>query len=122
VHRGHRSAILGRIGVRLLFGPDEATVSRIFSIIRVDETRIRGCGGKKIADEKINRPLIHLSIHFSHSLGRSWCKFLHSVEYLGLADDGRGNGGIVNGDGDDDACTPLRESRWTVGVRGLRFR
>ncbi|KAL3802759.1 hypothetical protein ACHAW5_008863 [Stephanodiscus triporus] len=38
----------------------------------------------------------------------SWCKYLHSVEYVGVVD---------GTDGD----TTLRESRWTVGVRGLRF-
>ena len=52
----------------------------------------------------------------------SWCKYLHSVEYIGL----------VNEDEDDDSRTndsdlqtqdiPLRSSKWTVGVnKGLRF-
>ena len=56
---------------------------------------------------------------------RSWCKFLHSVEYVGFVDDWSSSTG---GDGTDDnddgggGSTPLRESRWTVGVRGLRFR
>lgn len=46
----------------------------------------------------------------------SWCKYLHSVEYIGL----------VNKKSDDDDTLsqddiPLRSSKWTVGVKGLRF-
>mmetsp|Transcript_34014 Transcript_34014/g.62555 ORF Transcript_34014/g.62555 Transcript_34014/m.62555 type:complete len:331 (-) Transcript_34014:60-1052(-) len=45
----------------------------------------------------------------------SWCKYLHSVEYIG----------ITNDDSDmEDTTTnniPLRQSKWTVGVKGLRF-
>jgi len=58
---------------------------------------------------------------------RSWCKFLHSVEYVGFVDDWSSSTGGKDGTTDDDddgggGSTPLRESRWTVGVRGLRFR
>ncbi|KAL7531859.1 hypothetical protein ACHAXR_007304 [Thalassiosira sp. AJA248-18] len=41
----------------------------------------------------------------------SWCKYLHSVEYIGLVDGEDGANGNV----------PLRKSKWTVGVKGLRF-
>ncbi|KAL3810814.1 hypothetical protein ACHAXA_008829 [Cyclostephanos tholiformis] len=54
----------------------------------------------------------------------SWCGYLHSVEYLDNDHDrgGRLDDDILDRDErDDDAHIPLRESRWTVGVRGLRF-
>ena len=46
----------------------------------------------------------------------SWCKYLHSVSYIGL----------VNGEEDEsttnnDNIIPLRQSKWTVGIKGLRF-
>ena len=50
---------------------------------------------------------------------RSWCEYLHSVEYIGIADD---NGCAVNDNDSNKDCTPLRKSKWTVGVKGLRFR
>ena len=40
----------------------------------------------------------------------SWCRYLHSVEYIGLVD--------VD---DKSSQVPLRSSKWTVGVKGLRF-
>ena len=46
--------------------------------------------------------------------GRSWCKYLKSVEYLGFADNDSRNS--------DSTTIPLRESKWTVAVKGLRFR
>ena len=42
----------------------------------------------------------------------SWCKYLHSVEYIGF----------VDGEDENDGNLPLRQSRWTIGVKGLRFR
>ena len=49
----------------------------------------------------------------------SWCKYLHSVEYIGLVnDEGR------DGTNESDLLSqdiPLRSSKWTVGVKGLRF-
>jgi len=42
----------------------------------------------------------------------SWCKYLHSVKYIGL----------VDGEDIADDNIPLRKSQWTVGVKGLRFR
>ena len=42
----------------------------------------------------------------------SWCKYLHSVSYIGL----------VNGEEEvDNTVIPLRQSKWTVGIKGLRF-
>lgn len=44
----------------------------------------------------------------------SWCKFVRSVQYIGLV-----------GDADEEDKLsdniPLRKSKWTVGVKGLRF-
>jgi len=48
----------------------------------------------------------------------SWCKYLHSVEYIGLVnegDDGTNDGDLLSQE------VPLRSSKWTVGVKGLRF-
>lgn len=44
----------------------------------------------------------------------SWCKYLHSVEYIGLVSGSDDNDGVNND-------VPLRSSKWTVGVKGLRF-
>ncbi len=43
----------------------------------------------------------------------SWCKYLHSVEYIGLVNK---NDDVLS---QDDI--PLRSSKWTVGVKGIRF-
>ena len=53
-----------------------------------------------------------------------WCKFLHSVEYVGFVNDrgGTGGDGADDDDGSGGGSPPLRESKWTIGVRGLRFR
>ena len=51
----------------------------------------------------------------------SWCKYLHSVEYIGLVNEDEDNDSRIN---DSDLQTqdiPLRSSKWTVGVKGLRF-
>ena len=42
----------------------------------------------------------------------SWCKYLKSVEYIGYSDNERAT----------DSKMPLRESKWTVSVKGLSFR
>ncbi|KAL3796143.1 hypothetical protein HJC23_000646 [Cyclotella cryptica] len=42
----------------------------------------------------------------------SWCKYLKSVEYIGVV------GEDIN---DGPTEVPLRQSKWTVGVKGLRF-
>lgn len=47
---------------------------------------------------------------------RTWCKYLKSVEYIGFAD---GEKEYLTS---DSINIPLRESRWTVSVKGLRFR
>ncbi len=44
----------------------------------------------------------------------SWCKYLHSVEYIGLVNEDYNNDVGENN-------VPLRSSKWTVGVKGLRF-
>ncbi len=59
------------------------------------------------------------------SARRLWCKFLHLVKYVGFVDDwgGTGGDGANDDNGGGGGGSPLlRESRWTVGVRGLRFR
>ena len=51
----------------------------------------------------------------------SWCKYLHSVEYIGLVNKDEDGDNRTN---DSDLQTqdiPLRSSKWTVGVKGLRF-
>jgi hypothetical protein len=53
---------------------------------------------------------------------RSWCRYLYSVEYVGFVDNGSGIGRDGTDDDDCGGTAPLRESRWTVGVGGLRFR
>mmetsp|Transcript_12953 Transcript_12953/g.26353 ORF Transcript_12953/g.26353 Transcript_12953/m.26353 type:complete len:306 (+) Transcript_12953:137-1054(+) len=45
----------------------------------------------------------------------SWCNYLHSVEYLGLVDEDFQN------EYQEKSDIPLRQSKWTVGVRGLKF-
>ena len=50
---------------------------------------------------------------------RSWCKYLHSVEYIGLVDT---NGKEDETNNINSSNVPLRTSKWTVGVKGLRFR
>ena len=52
----------------------------------------------------------------------SWCKYLHSVEYIGLVNDA--DAAADDGTNKSDLQTqniPLRSSKWTVGVKGLRF-
>lgn len=46
----------------------------------------------------------------------SWCKYLHSVEYIGLVNE-------IETSRDDSSAdnVPLRSSKWTVGVKGIRF-
>ena len=42
----------------------------------------------------------------------SWCKYLHSVEYIGLVDEeSESNNNNI----------PLRQSKWTVSIKNLRF-
>lgn len=55
----------------------------------------------------------HLDIYHDCS---SWCNYLHSVEYLGLVDEDFQN------EYQEKSDIPLRQSKWTVGVRGLKFR
>jgi hypothetical protein len=47
------------------------------------------------------------------TLFRSWCKYLKSVEYVGLVEDEMSQ---------EPFQVPLRQSKWTVSVKGLRFR
>ena len=46
----------------------------------------------------------------------SWCKYLHSVSYIGLVD-GEGDESTTN----NENIIPLRQSKWTVGIKGLKF-
>lgn len=51
----------------------------------------------------------------------SWCKYLHSVEYIDLVEE---NDDGDSGTNDSDLQIqdiPLRSSKWTVGIKGLRF-
>ena len=50
-----------------------------------------------------------LTLHTTQQC-RSWCKYLKSVEYIGF----------VNEETDENMS--LRQSKWTVSVKGLRFR
>ena len=38
----------------------------------------------------------------------SWCRYLDAVEYVGIVDDCSA---------DDEDCSPLRSSRWTVAIK-----
>ena len=52
----------------------------------------------------------------------SWCKYLHSVEYIGLVNEEDEDDGSLTNDKDvQTQDIPLRSSKWTVGVKGLRF-
>ncbi len=50
----------------------------------------------------------------------SWCKYLYNVEYIDSEVNGNNNNDHAN---DDGGTSPplLRASKWTVGVKGLRF-
>ncbi|KAL7473720.1 hypothetical protein ACHAXS_014287 [Conticribra weissflogii] len=45
----------------------------------------------------------------------SWCNYLHSVEYLGPVDENYEDERLARSE------IPLRQSKWTVGVKGLKF-
>ena len=47
----------------------------------------------------------------------SWCEYLHSVEYIGLVNE---DDEIASDDSSAD-CVPLRSTKWTVSVKGIRF-
>ena len=51
--------------------------------------------------------LTHTAIYNS-----SWCKYLHSVEYIGLVDEEPES---------NNNNIPLRQSKWTVSIKNLRF-
>ena len=47
----------------------------------------------------------------------SWCKYLHSVEYIGLVDEESESNTSPNSNNN----IPLRQSKWTVSIKNLRF-
>ena len=51
----------------------------------------------------------------------SWCKYLHSVEYIGLVNEDNGGENDNNELSSSQEDVPLRSSKWTVGVKGIRF-
>lgn len=52
--------------------------------------------------------------YFFRGCLRSWCKYLHSVQYIGEVD--------LDEEAKTNSNVRLRKSEWTVGVKGLRFR
>ena len=49
----------------------------------------------------------------------SWCKYLHSVEYIGLVDEESESNTSPNNSINNNI--PLRQSKWTVSIKNLRF-
>mmetsp|Transcript_14682 Transcript_14682/g.35382 ORF Transcript_14682/g.35382 Transcript_14682/m.35382 type:complete len:299 (+) Transcript_14682:165-1061(+) len=49
----------------------------------------------------------------------SWCKYLYAVEYLGLLDESETD--PLDSNKVDSSSSPLRKSKWTVGIKGVRY-